>query len=313
MSHVPVLLENAVDALNVRTNGIYVDATLGRGGHSRAILERLGTEGRLIALDQDPTAIEHGQLLFQDDARVELIQQNSAELDQLLDRLDLNAAVDGLLVDLGVSSPQLDDAERGFSFMHDGPLDMRMNPEAGASAAEWLAEVDQDSLTHVLREYGEERFAGRIARAIVEARAETPITRTLQLAAIIERAIPASSKHASRVHPATRSFQGIRIYINRELDALDHVLKAGIEALAPGGRFVVISFHSLEDRRVKQAFQQAAVAPPADRRRPVVEPFVPRLKKIGKLVRPDAAECDANPRARSSRMRVAERLPGAAS
>ncbi|MEM7054116.1 MAG: 16S rRNA (cytosine(1402)-N(4))-methyltransferase RsmH [Pseudomonadota bacterium] len=311
MTHVPVLLENAVDALNVRSNGIYVDATLGRGGHSRAILDRLGTEGRLIALDQDAAAIEYGRAMFADDARTEIIQQNFAELDQLLDRLELSACLDGLLIDLGVSSPQLDDAERGFSFTSDGPLDMRMNPEAGTSAVEWLAEVDQQSLARVLRDYGEERFAGRIARAIIEARARTPITRTAQLAGIIERAMPAASKNASRVHPATRSFQAIRIHINRELDVLDQVLESGIKALAPGGRFVVISFHSLEDRRVKSAFQKASVPPPADRRRPLTQPFVPSLKKIGKLIRPDEAECAANPRARSARMRVAERVSGA--
>ena len=308
--HVPVLLENAVDALNVRSNGIYVDATLGRGGHSRAILARLGADGRLIALDQDPEAIQHGRDLFGDDARVAIFQQNFAELDQLLDRLDLTASIDGLLIDLGVSSPQLDDAKRGFSFMSDGPLDMRMNPDAGISAVEWLAEVSQDELARVLRDYGEERFAGRIARAIVEARTETPIMRTAQLASIIEQAMPMASKNASKVHPATRSFQGIRIYINRELDVLDQVLESGIDALAPGGRFVVISFHSLEDRRVKQAFQKASLPPPADRRRPIAESFIPKLKKIGKLVRPDEAECAANPRARSSRMRVAERVLG---
>ena len=298
-----------MDALNVRTNGIYVDATFGRGGHSRAILNRLGADGQLIGLDQDPSAIEHGQLRFGSDPRLRLIHQNFSELGQLLERLDLNAAIDGLLIDLGVSSPQLDDAERGFSFTRDGPLDMRMNPEAGISAADWLAVVDQATLTRVLREYGEERFAGRIARAIVETRAHRPITRTAQLAELVEQAMPAAARHQSAVHPATRSFQAIRIQVNQELDVLDRVLEAGIDALAPGGRFVVISFHSLEDRRVKQAFQRAAVAPPASRRLPVAERFEARLQKIGKLVRPDEAECRANPRARSARMRVAERLP----
>lgn len=300
-----------MDALNVRTNGIYVDATFGRGGHSRAILDRLGGDGRLIGLDQDPAAIEYGRRQFGSDRRVMLVHQNFSELGQLLERLGLNATIDGLLIDLGVSSPQLDDAGRGFSFSNDGPLDMRMNPDTGISAADWLATVDQATLTRVLREYGEERFAGRIARAIVEARVLTPITRTAQLAHLVEQAMPAAARRQSAVHPATRSFQAIRIQVNQELDVLDRVLEDGIEALAPGGRFVVISFHSLEDRRVKQAFQRAAVAPPASRRRPMATPFRARLKKIGKLLRPDEAECRTNPRARSARMRVAERLVSA--
>jgi len=308
MNHVPVLEEAAVDALQVRENGSYLDATFGRGGHARRILERLGAHGLLIALDADPEAIAAGEREFDDDPRLRLVRCNFRALGAVAAELGPDSGIDGILMDLGVSSPQLDSAERGFSFRHDGPLDMRLDPESGVSAADWLAEVGEAELVEVLSELGEERFARRIARAILGARERTPIRTTAALAAIIEQAVPARAAHASRLHPATRTFQAIRIAINEELEALDEALHAALEALAPGGRLVVISFHSLEDRRVKQALRAASQPPPASRRMPGVPAFRPRLKTVGKLVRPTESEAAANPRARSARMRVAERL-----
>jgi len=214
-------------------------------------------------------------------------------------------------MDLGVSSPQLDSPERGFSFRHDGPLDMRLDPDAGVSAADWLADVEEGRLVDVLFQLGEEKFSRRIARAIVEARESAPIRTTAALAALVEKAVPSGAAHASRIHPATRTFQAIRIAVNAELEALDDALQAAIDALAPGGRLVVISFHSLEDRRVKQAIREASSPPPASRRMPSVPSFSPRLRTIGKLVRPNEQEESSNPRARSARMRVAERLADA--
>lgn len=306
--HVPVLLEPVLEALQVRSDGTYIDCTYGRGGHSRGIVERLGRHGRLVAMDLDPEAVADAGRRLGADSRVTVRQGSFAEIGELADELGIHGRVDGLLLDLGVSSPQLDTAERGFSFRADGPLDMRMNPEAGESAAEWLARADEAEIARVIKEYGEERFARRIARSIVMARTEAPIERTGQLASIVARAV--GGPPADR-HPATRTFQAIRIHINRELEALDLALESGIDLLAPGGRFAVISFHSLEDRRVKRAFQAAARPPPASRRLPRPSEFRPRLKLIGKLVRPSPAEEQANPRARSARLRVAEKLPGA--
>lgn len=308
MAHVSVLEEAAVDALNLREDGIYLDATFGRGGHARRILERLGRRGRLIAIDVDPEAIDYGRRMFADEPRLTLVRRNFRELGAVVREFAPGGRVDGILMDLGVSSPQLDTAERGFSFRADGPLDMRMDPEHGESAAEWLARVDESLLAEVLREFGEERFARRIAHAIVVARTAHPITTTAELAALIESAIPAAARRAARIHPATRSFQAIRIAVNDELGALDAALADAVDALAPGGRLVVISFHSLEDRRVKRAIRAAEQAPPAARRAPAVASFRPRLRSIGKLVRPGECEALANPRARSARMRVAERL-----
>ena len=308
MNHVPVLEEAAVDALNVRENGIYLDATFGLGGHARRILERLGPHGLLIALDADPEAIAFGERTFGNEPRLRLVRCNFRDLDSVARDLASGSGVDGILMDLGVSSPQLDSAERGFSFRHDGPLDMRLDPETGISAADWLAEVDEAELVEVLSTLGEERFARRIARAIVDARQQTPIRTTAALAAIIERAVPAGAAQASRIHPATRSFQAIRIAINGELEALDEALEAAIDSLAPGGRLVVISFHSLEDRRVKRALRAASQPPPASRRMPSAPSFRPRLKTVGKLVRPSESEAADNPRARSARMRVGERV-----
>lgn len=308
MNHVPVLEEAAVDALNVRENGIYLDATFGRGGHARRILDRLGPRGLLIALDADPEAIAFGEREFGEEPRLRLVRCNFRELGSVVGRLGPDSGIDGILMDLGLSSPQLDSAERGFSFRHDGPLDMRMDPDAGVPAADWLAEVSEAELVEVLSSLGEERFARRIARAILAARERSPIRTTAALAAVVEKAVPGHSAQSARIHPATRTFQAIRIAVNRELEALDEALQAAIEALAPGGRLVVISFHSLEDRRVKQALRAASQPPPASRRMPSAPDFRPRLKTVGKLVRPSEAEQASNPRARSARMRVAERI-----
>lgn len=311
MEHVPVLEEAAVNALNVRVDGTYLDATFGRGGHARLVLDRLGPRGLLIALDADPEAIAFGEREFGNDQRLRLVRCNFRDLGAVVRDLAPEAGVDGILMDLGVSSPQLDSPERGFSFRHDGPLDMRLDPDAGISAADWLAEVDEARLVEVLFELGEEKFSRRIARAIVAAREAEPMRTTSALAAVVEKAVPAGAAHASRIHPATRTFQAIRIAVNAELDALDEALQAAIDSLAPGGRLVVISFHSLEDRRVKQAIRAASTAPPASRRMPSAPSFSPRLKAIGKLVRPTEQEESINPRARSARMRVAERLDDA--
>ncbi len=296
-----------MDALNVMENGTYVDATFGRGGHSGRILERLGVGGRLVAIDLDPEALAVGRERFAGDDRVRFVQSSFGDLARIAAELDLDGRVDGLLMDLGVSSPQIDDAERGFSFREDGPLDMRMNPDAGRSAAEWLAEVDETELVRVLFEYGEERHSRRIARAIVEARQETPIVRTVQLAEIIRTAVPAGAAARDRIDPATRSFQAIRIAVNGELDAIERALDAAIDLLADGGRLAVISFHSLEDRIVKRFIREHARPPAASRRMPAAPSFQPRLREIGKLVRPGEDEQRCNPRARSARMRIAER------
>jgi 16S rRNA (cytosine1402-N4)-methyltransferase len=309
VGHVPVLLEAAVDALNVRDSGSYVDATFGRGGHSRAILERLGPAGRLLALDADPEAIEHGRERFGGDARVTLLHGNFRDLVAAVG--DLAGRVDGVLMDLGVSSPQLDAPQRGFSFRADGPLDMRLDPSSGRSAADWLGDVESDELAAVIAAFGEERFARRIARAIAAERERSPIRTTARLAEVVRDAIPAAVARSSRIDPATRTFQALRIAVNRELDALDEALAGAIDVLAPGGRLVVISFHSLEDRRVKRAIRAASTPPPASRRAPAAGLFRPRLKRVGGLVRPEAAEAAANPRARSARMRVAERISDA--
>jgi 16S rRNA (cytosine1402-N4)-methyltransferase len=300
--HQPVLLEEAITALMVSTDGTYVDGTFGRGGHSARILETLSPRGSLLALDQDPEAAAVAQQLMQQDARFSFRSVNFRALADCV----TPGSLQGVLLDLGVSSPQLDDPERGFSFSHDGPLDMRMNPSAGQSAAAWLAAVKEAELAKILKEFGEERFARRIAAAIVAARDEAPIERTGQLAEIVAAANPKWEQHK---HPATRSFQAIRLQVNGELDALRSVLSASVNALAPGGRLVVISFHSLEDRIVKRFIRDAA-------RGQYVPPGVPiqhdaqqgALRLIGKAVMPSATETAQNPRARSAVMRVAERL-----
>lgn len=307
-NHVTVLLHEAVEALALKSAGCYLDGTFGRGGHSREILHGLGPQGRLLGFDKDPLAIASGLALAAEDARFQIVQRSFAELGEEVAARGLQGQVDGLLLDLGVSSPQLDDPARGFSFMNDGPLDMRMNPHAGVSAAEWIATAAEEEIARVFYEYGEERFSRRMARAIVQRRSEQPFTRTADLAEVIAAANPAWEKGK---HPATRAFQGLRIHVNNELGDLERGLDAALEALAVGGRLVVISFHSLEDRIVKQ-FMRRQVKGEADnlpRDLPIqVAKFEPRLKLIGKPQYASAAELKANPRSRSAVMRVAEKL-----
>lgn len=304
VTHVPVLLEQAVDALDINASDRLIDGTYGRGGHTRALLDQLGPDGQLLVIDQDPAAIEHATVHFGQDARVTIRHANFSKLVSIVHAMGWMGRVNGVLLDLGVSSPQLDSAERGFSFMHDGPLDMRMNNQEGLSAAQWIQEVDVDTLAEVIKDYGEERHAKRIARAIAAARQAEPIETTRQLASIVAGVVRGRPGH----HPATRTFQAIRIFINRELDSLEALLNELTEVLAPGGRMAVISFHSLEDRCVKQAWAKQAKPPAASRRDPAPVSFTPTLKLVGKPVVADDAECEANPRARSARLRVAERL-----
>ena len=304
MAHLPVLLNPSIEALAIDGDETLIDGTYGRGGHAQAILDRLGPDGRLLVIDQDPEAIAHAQAKFLDDPRVLVRHANFDEMPHLADALGWTGQVDGVLLDLGVSSPQLDEAERGFSFMKDGPLDMRMNPDSGISAADWLRSVDEGDLAEVIKSLGEERQARRIARAIVKARKTETIERTGQLADIVAAVVSARPGH----HPATRTFQAIRIFINRELDALDRWLQDIVPTLAPGARLAVISFHSLEDRRVKQAWQKMAKPPAANRRLPAVEAFKPTLKLIGRSIAATEHECQVNPRARSARLRVAQKL-----
>ena len=305
-AHVPVLLGPVLDGLNIKHDGCYVDATFGRGGHSSAILERLSADGRLIAIDRDPQAIGSAPERLLTDSRFELIRGQSAELEKFIGERRLTGAVDGLLLDIGVSSPQLDEADRGFSFMRDGPLDMRMDPDFGISAADWLASVDEKELRRVLRHYGEERHATRIAKAIIAARAEAPIERTLQLAGVVSEAMP---RNPENKHPATRTFQAIRIAINDELAQLKHTLAQSIDVLRQTGRLCVISFHSLEDRIVKRFIREQSMEPVQYRGLPdIPEAYRPKLRPVGKLTEASAAEIEANVRARSARLRVAERL-----
>lgn len=308
--HQTVLLNEAVvSVLGVR-DGIYVDATFGRGGHTRHLLAQLDAGARVIGFDKDPQAIAAGQVLATEDARFSIVHDSFASILDVMSRMGLAGQVDGVLADLGVSSPQLDDADRGFSFMNDGPLDMRMDVTRGQSAAEWLAGVAEDELARVLFEFGEERHSRRIARAIVRVRAETPITRTKQLADIVAEAHPAWEKHK---HPATRSFQAIRIFINNELGDIEQFLRDALRVLKPGGRLAVISFHSLEDRLVKQFFQKEAKGDDFPPGLPVtVDMLKPKLKIVGKAIDPSAAEVDANPRSRSARLRVAQKIAEAA-
>ena len=304
--HETVLLEAAVAALLVSDTGFYVDGTFGRGGHSRRILQRLQPQGRLLAIDKDPEAIRVARLELGTDERFEVVQGSFSRLADLVAAAGMTGAVSGVLLDLGVSSPQLDEAQRGFSFSQDGPLDMRMNPEEGQSAAQWLASASEEEIADVIYRYGEERFSRRMARAVVEQRKLQPITTTLQLAEIIKQANPAWEKHK---HPATRAFQGIRIHINRELEDLQSVLKQALDVLCIGGRLVVISFHSLEDRIVKQFISEQAKGDDYPVGVPVqYVDLNPRMKKIGKPVKADDEEVNLNPRSRSAIMRVAEKI-----
>jgi len=304
--HETVLQEPAVSALLGAPSGVYVDCTFGRGGHSQRILQSLSANGRLIAFDKDPQAVRVARERFAEDGRFAIVQSSFAQLQEVMRADGLEGRVSGILLDLGVSSPQLDDAHRGFSFTHDGPLDMRMNPDEGQSAAQWLASATEQQIADVIYRYGEERFSRRMARAIVEQRQVAPITGTLQLAEIIKHANPAWEKHK---HPATRAFQAIRIYINHELDDLQRVLGQALDMLQEGGRLVVISFHSLEDRIVKQFINEQAKGDDYPAGVPIqFADLNPRLKKIGKPVKADAQEVAANPRSRSAIMRVAEKL-----
>ena len=307
-SHTPVLYHEALDALRIQSDGIYLDCTFGRGGHARGVLAALGPRGRLIALDRDPEALIAGHQLAAEDSRFSIVQTAFSALSEALDHVSVDR-VHGVLMDLGVSSPQLDDAARGFSFQAEGPLDMRMDPTSGESAADWIARAQTQDIAQVLWVYGEERFSRRIARAIVEAREQTPIVTTTQLARIIADAQP---KKDPNKHPATRAFQAIRLFINGELDEVAAGLTQAIARTLPGGRIAVIAFHSLEDRLVKRALRDASRPPQGDPRMPLPNDAQrPRLKLVGKAVKAAEAEIATNPRARSAVLRVAERTEAA--
>ena len=303
MEHIPVLLAEALDALAVRPDGVYVDGTFGRGGHSRALLARLGPGGRLIALDRDPSAIAAGQAIT--DPRFTLVHARFAEMGAVLEQLGVHG-VDGVLLDIGVSSPQLDEAARGMSFRQDAPLDMRMDTSRGETVAQWLARAEEAHIREVIRDYGEERFASAIAKAIVAARSERPVDTTYQLAQIVAAAV--RTREAGQ-HPATRSFQALRIFINQELEELSLVLPQALVALRPGGRLAVISFHSLEDRIVKRYMADQASPPQPPRNLPLRADQLPKptMKLIGRF-RAGNDEVARNPRARSATLRVAEKV-----
>lgn len=303
--HVPVLVEEVLEGLAPRAGGLYVDGTFGRGGHTARILEVIGAEGAVLALDRDPAAIDAGKKRFAGESRLTLVQAEFAELARVVGEHVRGRQVLGVLLDLGVSSPQLDQPERGFSFAKDGPLDMRMDPRHGESAAEWLSHVDERELARVIYELGEERFSRRIAATIVAARAEAPIERTAQLAAIVQRAV----RTRDGKHPATRTFQAIRMFINDELGQLRTALDAAFAVLAPGGRLAVISFHSLEDRMVKQFIRAKSTVDPVFAGFPVIPPSArPVMREVGRKRRASEAELARNPRSRSAVLRVAEKL-----
>jgi 16S rRNA (cytosine1402-N4)-methyltransferase len=302
--HLPVMLDEAIRALDLRRDGTYIDGTFGRGGHSRRILQALGVNGRLLAFDKDEEAVLVAREGFAADPRFSIVHGSFAELAMAVAERGLTRQVDGLLLDLGVSSPQLDDPDRGFSFLNDGPLDMRMNRSSGESAAQWLAVAEEEQIASVLREYGEERFARRIARAIVARRKVEPIRGTRDLADLVARACPVKEKHK---HPATRTFQAIRIFVNRELQDLQLCLRESLDVLARGARLVVISFHSLEDRIVKRFMRDAAQGPKLPKGLPVRHVETQgRLRVLGKAIHASPDEVMRNPRARSAILRVAE-------
>jgi len=306
-THTSVLLQESVSAMAIREDGIYVDATFGRGGHSRLILQQLGEAGRLLAFDRDPSAIEAAKQ-FADDSRFEIIHSPFSAMEEELQSRGLKGQINGVLMDLGVSSPQLDNAERGFSFMKDGPLDMRMDNSNGSSAAEWLAVADEDEIAQVIKRYGEEKFGKRIAHAIVQQRTVEPLTTTLQLAKLIDQAVPVKDKFK---HPATRAFQGIRIFINDEMGEIEKGLQAAVNVAAPEGRIAVISFHSLEDRIVKRFMRSLSKGKDVPAGLPIPQHEIDaskQLRLIGKAIKPSGAELEDNIRARSSVLRVAEKL-----
>ena len=313
-AHVPVLLGSVLQGLNIKPDGLYVDGTFGRGGHSRAILNELGAHGRLIAIDRDPHAIATAPAALTEDARFELIKGEIAQIATFMaERCAASddptaGCVDGLLFDLGVSSPQLDQADRGFSFLRDGPLDMRMDPSQGESAADWIATVSEQELRSTLRRYGEEVNATRIARAIIASRQQAPILTTKDLADVVVAAVPAKAR-SERKHPATKTFQAIRIYINDELRQLETALEQSLSLMKKGGRLCVISFHSLEDRIVKRFMRDHSRVAEPYRGMPEIPPsFLPQLQLIGTPITATDAEIKANPRARSARLRIAERI-----
>jgi len=304
--HKPVLLEETLTALNIKPDGCYVDGTFGRGGHSQEIIKQLGENGKLLAFDKDPQAIATANSIAANDDRLHVKRGSFTQLKETVEALGWQGKVDGIFLDLGVSSPQLDDAERGFSFRFDGPLDMRMDPDSGQSAAQWLASAEERDIMMVLFDYGEEKFARRIAKAIVEAREEQPINTTKRLASIVAAANPSKERNKD---PSTRTFQAIRIFINQELEDLKTCLSQAIELLAPGGRLVVISFHSLEDRIVKRFIREQCKGDDFPLDLPVMHAQLNQnMKMIGKAIKAGRKELDENPRARSAVMRVAERL-----
>ena len=306
-SHIAVLLNEAITGLAIKPDGVYIDCTFGRGGHSSHILSHLSEKGRLIAIDRDLTAIAAAEK-FADDDRFLIEHSGFSNLAAIAEKHNLTEKIDGILLDLGVSSPQLDNADRGFSFMNDGPLDMRMDTSKGQTAAEWLAVADVEDITWVLRTFGEEKHAWRIANGIVDTREETPLTRTSELAKLIKTIAP---QREIKKHPATRSFQAIRIYINSELEQIEKVLAASLSVLAEDGRLVVISFHSLEDRLVKQFMKKHSQGKQVPRGMPINEIELQKGKKlslIGRRLKPSKDELEVNNRARSSILRIAQRL-----
>jgi len=307
-SHVTVLLDEALDGLTIKSDGIYIDATFGRGGHSRKLLSKLGPDGRLFGIDRDPTAIAVAKELELEDSRFRILAGPFSKLASYVEDLGLLGQIDGVLMDLGVSSPQLDDAERGFSFMRDGPLDMRMDPTSGRSAAQWLAQAEVDEIAYVIKNFGEENWATHIARSIVADRQETPFETTKQLADFVARVVPKKDRNK---HPATRTFQAIRIYINSELEEIEQALLASIDVLKPEGRLSVISFHSLEDRIVKRFIRKQSKGKEVPFGLPMTEDELNKsrnFKAVGKAIKPSKDEIDVNPRSRSSVLRLAQKL-----
>tara|TARA_B110001452_G_scaffold76380_1_gene62049 strand:- start:525 stop:1466 length:942 start_codon:yes stop_codon:yes gene_type:complete len=304
--HTTVLLHEAIDALVVDPNGFYVDGTFGRGGHCAELLSRLSSTGRVLAIDKDPQAIAAGRERFSEDSRLQLLHGTFADLHSMVSEMNMAGELSGVLLDLGVSSPQLDQADRGFSFMRDGPLDMRMDTSKGLSAAQWIASAGEEEIARVIKTYGEERFARRMARAVVAERAKAPIVRTVQLAGVLAAAHPAWERGR---HPATKAFQAIRIFINRELDDLEDLLGQVIDSLRVGGRLVVVSFHSLEDRRVKRFIRDQEQGIKLPKNLPIrdIDRGV-RLVKVGKAIKPAASEVGGNVRSRSAVMRIAVRV-----
>ncbi len=303
------MVKEIVEALNIKPDGIYVDATFGRGGHTRAILERLGPNGRVLAIDRDPAACRYAREWMALEPRLTIVQASFAELARVLEEVGLDRRITGIVLDLGMSSPQLDDPGRGFSFLRDGPLDMRMDPTSGESAAQWLTHVEEDELARVLRELGEERFARRIARAIIVARSNGMLSSTGVLARVVEDCVP---RREPGKHPATRTFQAIRMHVNCELDQLESVLPQALEMLIPGGILVVVSFHSLEDRRVKRFLREAASGYPYPPELPIThDQICPQVERPRRARRPAAGEVSRNPRARSAVLRSACKSRGA--